>query len=154
MLMAFTLWLRNIVLILRACSASYTLPGSSCGLKKTYLDPYLTRLCNLTPLQTPVLPDSACPPQSKIECAPLNSPLTLTEISSGLTRLHNGRSFATSGLLAELYRYAQATPTPEAPSLPHLLAPVLLNILNSAFMLGHVPTPCHFGPFHAHFQER
>jgi hypothetical protein len=104
-------------------------------------DPYLTHLCNLTPLQTPVLPDSAYPPQSQTDCAPLKSPLTLTEISSGLTRLHNGRSSATPGLLAELYRYAQATPTPEAPSPPHLLAPVFLNILNSVFVLGHVPPP-------------
>jgi hypothetical protein len=102
-------------------------------------DPYLTHLCNLTPLHTPVLPDSAYPPQSQPLCAPMNSPLTLTEISSGLTRLHNGRSSATSGLLAELYRYAQATPTPEAPSPPHLLAPVLLHLLNSAYMHGHVP---------------
>jgi len=72
--------------------------------------------------------------------------LTLDEVSSDLTRLHNGRSSATSGVVAELCRYAQPTLTSENPSPPHLLAYVIHNILSSAFMLGHVSALANLAP--------
>jgi len=67
-------------------------------------------------------------------------------IMPGLKRLHDGRSYATSGVLAELLSLCPTSPTPEHPSPPHLLAPALLNLLGAAFMLGHVPDLADFAP--------
>jgi hypothetical protein len=108
--------------------------------------PYLHDLCHLHPLFPPILLEAAYPSQPHAVCSPLNAPLDIDEATSGLSRLHNGRSSATTGVLAELYRYAQLTPTPDNPSPSHLLAPLLLHLLNSAFMLGSVPAPANLAP--------
>ena len=116
-------------------------------------DPYLSRLCDLRPPHPPVLPEAAYPARPLPPCAPLNSLFTLEEVSLGLCRLNNGRSSATSGVLAEFYRYARAVPTPECPSPPHLLAPLLLHLLNSAFTLGHVPPHSNLAPVSPIFKK-
>jgi exonuclease III len=101
--------------------------------------PYLTDLCNTYSPTTPVLPDEAYPHRYPTPCAPLNDPITEDEVRDGLTRLHNGRSSSTTGIIGELYRYARLTPIPETPPPPHILLPCLHHLLNSAFLLGHIP---------------
>ena len=101
--------------------------------------PYLTSLCNTLPVHPPVFPAYAHPLRLLVDSAPLNVPLTEDEVLQGLKRLHNGRSSATSGMVGELYRYAQHTPSHDHPSPDHILLPYLHRLLNSFFHLGHIP---------------
>ena len=85
------------------------------------------------------LPLEAYPQVSTELAVHLNADITLDEVSTMLRELHNGRSPGSLGLPAELLRYAQAPPTQDAPAPPHLLTPLLHQILNRAFHAGFVP---------------
>ena len=63
----------------------------------------------------------------------------------GLKRLNNGRATGSVGLPAELLRYAQAPATAGEPAPPHVLAPVVLDVLNAAFRVGEVPAEVNVG---------
>ena len=67
-------------------------------------------------------------------CEPLHASITLGEVLAGLKRLRNGRASGVDGLPAELLRYAKAEAGPV-----HVLAPVLVDVLNAAFTCGALP---------------
>lgn len=102
-------------------------------------DSYLRRVGNLGLPDGCALPAEAFPQQDVVAAAALNAPITLEEVLGGLKRLNNGRAAGKLGLPAELLRYAQATSSRDVPRPPHLLAPVLLDVLNAAFRSGAVP---------------
>lgn len=85
------------------------------------------------------LPDGAFPQQHPEHAAVLNAPIGLDEVQVGLRCLHNGRSSGQQGVPAEFLRYAQCVAPAEGPCPPHVLAPILQAVLNSAFQAGHVP---------------
>ena len=63
----------------------------------------------------------------------LHAPISLGEVQRGLQHLHNGRACGRDGLPAELLRYAKGD------SSPHVLAPILMDVFNAAFVVGKVP---------------
>ena len=75
-------------------------------------------------------PHTAQPP---VAAHSLNQPFTLAEVEVGLQQLHNGRSGALRGHIAELLRYAKLVPTPEVLAPAHLLAPCLVVLKQSGF---------------------
>ena len=101
---------------------------------------YLKQVGSLPLPNACYLPHGAFPQHANQPATVLNAPITLAEVQLGLQRLNNGRSTGRQGLPAELLRYAQHVPTADNPHCPHLLAPVLQTVLNSAFQHGHVPS--------------
>lgn len=85
------------------------------------------------------LPLASYPQQAQMYAADLNAPIDLTEVLEGLQKLHNGRAQGPQGYPAELLRYASETPFPNEPPPVHVLAPILVKVLNAAFQVGHVP---------------
>ena len=82
----------------------------------------------LPPFSYPVhLPASPCLLEA------LHAPISLGEVQRGLQHLHNGRACGRDGLPAELLLYAKVD------SSPHVLAPVLMDVFNAAFVVGKVP---------------
>ena len=100
-------------------------------------DSYLNHIASMDPApHCTTLPFNAYPvhpaaPSSLLEA--LDGPISMEEVQSGLQHLHNGRACGWDGLPAELLRYAKGE------SSPHVLAPVLKDLLNAAFLAGRVP---------------
>lgn len=103
-------------------------------------DGYIQRVANLQlpaiaelpPLSFPVQPPAA-------GAAALNAQISLEEVLAGLKKLQNGRAIGVQGLPAELLRYAKVEQEPGMPPPANVLAPVLVDVLNSAFLAGRVP---------------
>ena len=92
--------------------------------------------------QPTALPSAAFPIQPPAPTdlrAALDAPISLEEVQVGLQRLHNNRASGKHGLPAEFLRYAQGE------SSPHVLAPVLVDVFNAAFLAGIVPADLHSG---------
>ena len=85
------------------------------------------------------LPPASHPNQVHGEASRLNSPITTEEVLVGLHKLHNGRAVGLHGYPAELLRAAQPVAVPGQPPEPHVLAPLLTQVLNAAFDAGHLP---------------
>ena len=76
------------------------------------------------------LPDCAYPQQDPARAAAVNADITVAEVVSQLPKLHNGRSAGHADLPAEFLRYARQLPQPNQPLPPHLLAPILADVLS------------------------
>ena len=99
-------------------------------------DAYLKRVACLELLSVAVSPLASFPVHAPAAgaCEPLHASITLGEVLAGLKRLRNGRASGVDGLPAELLRYAKAEAGPV-----HVLAPVLVDVLNAAFTCGALP---------------
>ena len=111
-------------------------------------DAYLANIANVhtmrdQPINHPTaLPSAAFPiqPPAPIDLrTALDAPISLEEVQVGLQHLHNNRASGKHGLPAELLRYAQGE------SSPHVLAPVLVDVFNAAFLAGTVPADLNSG---------
>ena len=102
-------------------------------------DAYLNKVGDLRLPDAQPLPYDPYPQHDATPAIPLNAPFTLAEVEIALKKLNNGRSCGLHGLPSELLRYARHVSTPEVPNPPHVLARVLLAVLNCAFQEGRVP---------------
>jgi hypothetical protein len=71
--------------------------------------------------------------------AALDGGISAFEVESHLPRLRNGRAGGVWGLPAELFKYAQVSPEPDAPPSPHLLSPLLSALFSSLLRGGVLP---------------
>eukprot|EP00884_Botryococcus_braunii_P003988 jgi/Botrbrau1/13590/Bobra.0307s0009.1 len=102
--------------------------------------PGFTREDVATPAE-PLMPLSevAYPP-SPVTDDSLNQPFTLQEMEDALSTLHTGRSVGFQGFPSEFLRFAQRPPDPQTRRQdPHLLAPILLTIVNAMFQVERIP---------------
>ena len=97
------------------------------------------RACTCVETPPATLPLEAYPQRDTQPAAQLNAPFTLEEIQQGLKALNNCKACGASGIPAEMLRYAKAEADNNNPKPAHVLAPVLLEVLNCAFAKGEVP---------------
>ena len=104
-------------------------------------DPLLQQLTQIPARANLCMPQSPFTTPPTAAAAPLNEPITETEVSAALQRLHNGRSGALLGYTSEFLRYAVQSPDPadEQAMHTHVLLSHLTAVLNTAFNTGKIP---------------
>ena len=99
----------------------------------------MQKLANMELPDLAELPDASYPHHPQDPADESNASITLTEVSNGLHKLHNGRAQGPQGYPAELLRYSQKEQRVDAPPSGHVLAPLLVTVLNAAFHSGQLP---------------
>lgn len=102
-------------------------------------DEYLEKVAGTEGSGTEGLSTQAYPQQPSAPAERLNCPITLGEVLFAMRNLHNGRATGFQGYPAELLRAAQPENERGEPPKPHLLAPLVAEVLNGCFGLGEVP---------------
>jgi len=115
-----------------------SLPGPLCTVQKW--DAFLEGVSDCCSAFSGPLPPASHPDQGGPAASQLNNPISHEEVLIGLRKLHNGRATGLHGYPAELLRAAQPlVGDGEAPQ-PHVLAPLLTQVLNAAFDAGRFPS--------------